>query len=897
MIGSRTLKRVRNYLVKKAEAERHYLTDEHLVFEFSLTNFLFFNEIHAEFWNNEEHHPIDSELTEKDKLKVYIPLVLLETIETGATVKVFINNKAAWLTAHPSYKEGDFNESLLINERYLTTRVKKNLQISNRFSEFRFSNDEVFAEIEGAGYDRLELGLDLPAVESGKPVEIYAFKNRQFIILHGVRDRVSGNIRLQDFSELSMGIWRLFAHLDDTLHPLRVTGHNLEAFSSLRHRIRPIRRTHSFYLEVRPNAVRPESIQVENLENRRFRIMVGLLPEDDIADAEYALLLDDQKSGRHETYPFVKQDGALRTEVPLEDLIGTLFAKRFFLLRQSEEPKVSQFLLDMQQLSQSTVRFKVIADSQHVKLRFYKRKDKSLGLKITRPKLRKAINDIDGFRVDGSIGSTDEFINATAYLMLEDRFSLESRQVPIHDNFSVDVEEWNLIGLKSKDKTIFDFFVVVETDAGEVIRKEKIKYRKADYKKDAFYSYRVLRDEENNEHHFMFTTTPFNNLKIETFTLPADIQVPADVSVKDPNVWLVGERSNTAQDNGIVLFHWLIEHTDVEAYYVIEEDSLDYEPIQHMKNVLVFGSPEHFEVAFRAGVLLCTHDIENILPYKPAHGFFGYENTKKIFLQHGVLGRKNVEYHKRNYELPFDLFIVSSDPEKEAVVMEEMGYSDEEVAVTGLARFDRLVQNKKPRDILLMPTWRDWINTDEAFLASEYYLAYTNLIQNEKLLRLLDEHNINLNFYPHYRAQNYFQNGIRDMHERIKFIPLGSVTVQRLLIRHALLITDYSTVSFDFTLLDKPVVFYHFDAERFFRRGILRPLDETFIGGIASHEEELVSIIEDRILHDFANFNIDISGIIKYQDQDNCRRIYESVRGLLDDEPVVDAVEGELDRV
>ncbi|HSI68445.1 MAG TPA: hypothetical protein VK947_13540, partial [Planococcus sp. (in: firmicutes)] len=107
MIGSRTLKRVRNYLVKKAEVERHYLTDEHLVFEINLTNFLFFKEIHVEFWNNEEIVPVDCELTDKDNLKFFIPLSLLATIETGAKVKVFINHKAAWLTEHPSYKEGD----------------------------------------------------------------------------------------------------------------------------------------------------------------------------------------------------------------------------------------------------------------------------------------------------------------------------------------------------------------------------------------------------------------------------------------------------------------------------------------------------------------------------------------------------------------------------------------------------------------------------------------------------------------------------------------------------------------------------------------------------------------------------------------------------------------------
>src|SRR5690606_27965598 len=129
--------------------------------------------------------------------------------------------------------------------------------------------------------------------------------------------------------------------------------------------------------------------------------------------------------------------------------------------------------------------------------------------------------------------------------------------------------EFDLIALKSKDKTIFDVFIVMETADGNVVRKEKIKYPKADYRKDSFYSHAVRRDEDGNEHHFMVTTTPFNNLKVETFTVPASIRVPVDVDFKDPNVWLLGERSNTAQDNGIVMFQWLRANTDVEAYYVI----------------------------------------------------------------------------------------------------------------------------------------------------------------------------------------------------------------------------------------------------------------------------------------------------------------------------------------
>ncbi|MGB2993597.1 MAG: CDP-glycerol glycerophosphotransferase family protein, partial [Paenisporosarcina sp.] len=517
------------------------------------------------------------------------------------------------------------------------------------------------------------------------------------------------------------------------------------------------------------------------------------------------------------------------------------------LVEQSEEPKVFRFNFDRELLASSVRLYKVVFNSQFIKMRFYRRRDFSLGLSLTSSKLKKSIHSVENFQIEGKLASTDEFIESTAYLMFEDRFSQESVQVPIAGEFTVDLNDLDLLGIKSKDKTVLDVFVVIENVDGVVIRKEKIRYVHAHYKKDNFYCHKKVYDAENNEHHFMITTTPYNNVKIETFTIKNDIQLPTDSDAKDENIWLLGERTNTAQDNGIVLFHWLQKNTGIEAYYVIEEDSPDYEAIKHNPNVLAFGSDKHFEIAFKAKVLLCTHDFENILPYKPAKGFFGYEHTVKIFLQHGVLGRKNVEYHKKNYDMPFDLFIVSSDPEKQVIVMDEMGYDDAEVVVTGLSRFDNLVQRNQPKDILLMPTWRDWINTDEQFLKSEYFLAYSNLIQNTKLLGLLDEYNVNLNFYPHYRAQNYFQNEVDQLHEKIKFIPLGSQTVQQLLIDHALLITDYSSVSFDFTLLGKPVVYYHFDVDRFFRKGILRPVEETFIGGIGTHEEELVTFIEERI--------------------------------------------------
>src|SRR5699024_668922 len=127
-----------------------------------------------------------------------------------------------------------------------------------------------------------------------------------------------------------------------------------------------------------------------------------------------------------------------------------------------------------------------------------------------------------------------------------------------------------------------------------------------------------------------------------------------------------------------------------------------------------------------------------------------------------------------------DLFIVSSYPEKYDVVVDQLGYNEEEVAVTGLARFDNLPKEYQPKDILLMPTWRDWINTDEQFLSSQYYNYYSSLINNEELQDVLEKYDVNLNFYPHYRAQDFFAKDLDNDNTRIKFIPLGSKSVQQL---------------------------------------------------------------------------------------------------------------------
>lgn len=877
------VKKIKQRLIKKVILEEFYYKDDRLIYKFKLKNFLWITKVESQLINNSTTRKLPI-ILENGYITVSVPIGYISNVDINATVNIYINNEKMWITSGEQFKMND-SKNFILNENYFVTNVNKTIYIKKLFKdEFRFINEKIFIENVYTKYDSIKIELNFAKFPLNSNFNIYALNNNKIKILSKFtnHERNYLSIILKDLHLLALGNWQLFINVQDKLYPLCISHENeLNShihFHTCNHRVYVINKNSNLYLSCKPHVLPAKLLNISTVKDNYIKLKLSI--EKIIDNRHYYFVVNDVRTNTDLAYPLIKSQNEWIAEIPLNELAKNNSTKRFFIQTNTDEPIKYQLNLNEHRKGFKR-KTKVIADSQIVTLLFYKRKDKSLGLKITKPKIIKEITEIQNFKIKGYAHALEKFINCKPYLCIEDRNSLDAIFVPIERNFVVDLLEHDLISLKSKDKTILDIFLVIKDEQNNIIRKEKIKYKYADYKKDNYYDYVKLNDDVSNQHHFLITTTPFNNLKIESFTIPHDIQIPNNPSKKDENIWLIGERYNTAQDNGFVLFNWLQNHTEIDIYYVIDKDSDDYERIKNNPNVIEFGSKKHFEIAFKAKVLLCTHDFENILPYKPAKGFFGYEETYKVFLQHGVLGRKNVEYHKKYYELPFDLFIVSSEPEKYNVVVEQLGYDESEVAVTGLARFDNLIQENTPKDILLMPTWRDWINTDHQFLESEYYTRYKNLISNERLHSLLEQYNVNLNFYPHYRAQDYFKKVIEELPERIKFIELGSISVQKLLINHALLITDYSSVSFDFTLMKKPVIYYHFDVKRFFRKGILRPIDETFLGRIAYTEDELIDLIEERLIRDFENYNIDITGIIKYQDQENCKRIYQIINSRL----------------
>ena len=219
-------------------------------------------------------------------------------------------------------------------------------------------------------------------------------------------------------------------------------------------------------------------------------------------------------------------------------------------------------------------------------------------------------------------------------------------------------------------------------------------------------------------------------------------------------------------------------------------------------------------------------------------------------------------------------------------IMDNMGYKAEEVAVTGLARWDiledRSAQSDKKR-ILVMPTWRKWLEdtTDEIFLESEYYHKYMDLINSDKLAKLLERHDLWMDFYVHPKISEQIKQ-FSAKSDRVRLIPFGSEPLNELMMDCSLLVTDYSSVCWDVYYMSKPVIFYQFDLAKYNEaQGAYMDLEKDLFGDRAETEDGLLALIEEaaedgfKLKQKYADMR---EGLYAYIDHNNSKRTCEEIK-------------------
>ncbi|MGW7778317.1 CDP-glycerol glycerophosphotransferase family protein [Staphylococcus xylosus] len=836
---------------RKFELYDIQLNNNKLTLNFRLSNFIEFRKRKFTVMSKGESVPFAINFSNKKSLEIEIDIKYI--VEGNNSIEFYYNKKHLWLVAYENLKDifeiGNKIYLMKVNKDLLFKQYKTNFEFTGETKEIQIDQtDNDFGLITSK--DNLE---SLILLNKSKQIEISIENDK--INLNSIQQSTN-NQHFKVYAVYNQKIYKAKfpqKYINENL-VFNFIWKNNELLTSLRSIFVDEIHISSF---VNDSKLRMSANVSENFEESKF-VSFGVIDNDLNSVQKIPTTIDNMK---------------IYSEIPMNSF-DNIKTKKVIAIYKNEEYVEKYYILNSKKSLNYNNYYYNSGEIYHLQIL----KKNGITMFSSKPNIKMGINSVNEKSMNIYFQPNKIYETFQYYITFEERSSQNNYEMPIsRGEQKIDIPYEEIQKLKTSPKNIIDIFITIYNDK-TLIRKEKVKYRAGTYKKDNYLAINK-RNINNKRVYYMITLTPFKNIKMESFEVDNTQLSILENTEKRDNVWLIGERTDTAQDNGVQFFNWLQNNTEIDAYYVIDASAKDYEKIRGKKNVIEFGSLTHFEVSAKAKVLVSTHDLENILPFKTANGFWGYENTIKVFLQHGVLGRKNVEYNKKYYDLPFNIFDVSSTSEKYDIVMNQLGYEEEDVYVTGLPRFDNLPlkPNKTLKKILIMPTWRDWLNSDFAFNNSEYMQRYLNLINNKKLKRLCEVYNLEVNFYPHYRAQEFFKYHLDNINSEINSIELGEQTVQDLLIEHDILITDYSSVSFDFSYMNKPVIFYHFDVDQFFRKGILRPIEETFIGDIIYNENELIKRIELLLKSNYYENTDDFSKIFDYRDHNNSKRVYKAI--------------------
>lgn len=332
---------------------------------------------------------------------------------------------------------------------------------------------------------------------------------------------------------------------------------------------------------------------------------------------------------------------------------------------------------------------------------------------------------------------------------------------------------------------------------------------------------------------------------------------------KKRHICLVCEKfSEMAQDNGYYFFKHCMDEDEEsylgkQIYYIITKDSPDRKKLEPYKDHLLdFMTIRHMCYLLAADLIVSSDSRYHTYAMQSRHSIFN-RYIKKIpfvFLQHGVIALKQVDFfYGKGRRGGCDLFVVSTDAEKQ-IIVDNFNYLPEEVINTGLPRWDVLHdKSQEQREILIMPTWRNWLDSvpDEDFEQSDYFRNYMELLNSKRFADILEKYDLQVNFYLHAKFQDYVDN-FRSRDSRIHLISFGEVAVNEMLMRCRMLITDYSSVSWDVLYQDKPILFYQFDLDKYEEaQGSYLNMRTELFGDRAEHCGALLDMLEEQIKNNF----------------------------------------------
>lgn len=330
--------------------------------------------------------------------------------------------------------------------------------------------------------------------------------------------------------------------------------------------------------------------------------------------------------------------------------------------------------------------------------------------------------------------------------------------------------------------------------------------------------------------------------------------------MKYRRIWLYNDRVGLL-DNGYKQFvHDVNKQDGIERYYVVREEDLKNNAFPK-DNIVIYGSLKHKLLFYYSELILTSfkeHTEFSPLSFRAYDLFFDEFRFQIIYLQHGVLNAHTPWLYGKHVT-SFDKFVISSEYEK-INLLQNYGYKEDDLLITGMPRLDDIKFSEKKNKILIAPSWRKSLTKEEnrkikvidkdTFEDSNFFKGISEIINSEHLNYILQKNNYELDIKIH----PIFENELCLFKATQSNINVLNETDEFNINEYKLFITDFSSYMFDFIKNKTRIEFYFPDYDYFLSGNHIYnklDFDVSKFGDLNTESYQLISFIEKEIKNNF----------------------------------------------
>lgn len=370
---------------------------------------------------------------------------------------------------------------------------------------------------------------------------------------------------------------------------------------------------------------------------------------------------------------------------------------------------------------------------------------------------------------------------------------------------------------------------------------------------------------------------------------------------KRKELWFISDRVGKAGDNGEAFFKYMVQnHPEADVYFVLTKDSVDYEKMSKIGKVIDPNSNKYKLLFHQADYVVSSHAENYIVNPLGAGGKYIRDQYyfKYIFLQHGIVKDDLSSWLNVNTK-KMDMFVTSTKMEYQSLLDCRYYFGDQVVKLTGCTRYDTLLKKQEMYEvqnkIMLSLTWRNSLASkvdkttgerlyNEEFKNSDYFQFLNRLMTDERLQKVMKKRGYKLRFIPHPNVLCQLEDFPRNEYIEIEE---ENIDYQKEFCQNKLLITDYSSVFFDFGYLKKPVIYYQADREEFFDgqlydKGYFEYETMGFGPVLEDYDQFIQTLIEmlEKDCQLDPKYEKVIDETFSLRDDKNCERVYQAIQEL-----------------